>query len=282
MPSGSHGGSGGSHFGGGGASSGGGWSGGSSGGWSSGSSRPPRPMNIWFFGRHYHISAGNSSKVSAFVPYIIICIFALFMSVLFLVSGNSQIEKIQVDRAYYLDMIENAENDSDYLKYGVVKDKFYEEDCKKWYFTYEIPTDDGGTLPGHTFYVYTMEEVNQYHIGDTLAFAVNSKIVTEDTDSVNMGYKDIPLENDGEYINARNMKAWSIVFICIASTLIVSLIVLTIKRIKKYAEKSAFAEKNDKNTTTDDEYTYCRYCGSRIRKEYDKCEHCGASVVKKK
>ena len=73
-----------------------------------------------------------------------------------------------------------------------------------------------------------------------------------------------------------------IVFVCVTSALIVLFIVLTIKRIKKYAEESAFAEKNDKNTTTTDEDTYCRYCGSRIRKEYDKCEHCGASIGERK
>ena len=279
MPSGSHGGSSGSHSSGG-ASSGGGWSSGSGGSWG-GAPRPPRPMNIWFFGRHYHISAGNSSKVNAFVPYIFVCIFILFISVLFLITGNSQIEKIKVDREYYLDMIENALNDNDYIKDGVITDKFYNEDCKKWYFTYEITTHTGSTLEGYTYSVYSREEINQFHIGQHLEFAVNSKIVTLNTDSINMGYKDIPLENDGEFINARNMKAWSIVFVCITSALIVLFIVLTIKRIKKYAEESAFAEKNATNTTTDED-TYCRYCGSRIRKEYDKCEHCGASLVEKK
>ena len=277
MPSGSHGGSSGSHSSGG-SSSGGSWGGGSSGG----SSRPPRPMNIWFFGRHYHISAGDSGKVSFFLPFIFFCMFFIFGAVILLVQANNQIDKIKVDREYYLKMIDNALSDDDYLKDGYVSDFFYNEDCEKWYFTYYIWTDSGNKLNGYTFSVYTLDEVSQYSVGQRLDFAVNSKIVTGTTDSINIGYKDIPLENDGEYINARNMKAWSIVFICIASTLIVSFIVLTIKRIKKYAEKSAFAETNDKNTTTDDEYTYCRYCGSRIRKEYDKCEHCGASVVKKK
>lgn len=279
MPSGSHGGSGGSHSSGG-ASSGGSWGGGSSrsGG---GSSRPPRPMNIWFFGRYYHISAGNSSKVTKFMPFIIFSLFLIFVAVVLLLQVNSQIEKIKVDRTYYLDMIENALNDSDYIKDGVITDKFYNEDCKKWYFTYTIITNDGEELDGYTYSVYTREEINQFYIGQHLNFAVNSKIVTLNTDSINMEYKGIPLENDGEYIVALETKTATIVVICVFSALIALFIVLTILRIKKYSQKTAFDSSNAKNITNDED-TYCRYCGSRIRNGYDKCEHCGASLGKKK
>lgn len=280
MPSGSHGGSGGSHSSGGSSSGGGFYSGGSSSGSGShgGVSKSSRPINIRFFGRHYYISAHNSSKVSVFASVIFFCLIFLVISVVLLIDSNSQIKKIKVDREYYLNMIENAENDNDYLKVGYLTDKFYNEDCEKWYFTYEIPTDDGKILSGYTFSVYTFEEISEFAIGMHMDFAVNSKVVTIYTDSINMGYKDIPLENDGEFISARDMKNYSILFISIMSALVVLFVVITILRIKKYAQKTAVTKGEPKNLNNGE--IYCNYCGSKLNKNSNKCNNCGASVKK--
>ena len=270
MPSGSHGGGGGgSHF-------GGGSSGGSHfGGGSYGSNRPSSPIRFYFFGHHYYVSSANSSKISSMFTVAIFIIMFLIFSVFALVSNNKNINKIVVDREYYLQMIENAENDNDYKKLGVVTDKFYNEDCNKWYFTYSLTTDDGGTLRGYTFSVYTFDEISQYNVGDTLEFAVNSKVVTPETDSINMGYKNIPLENDGEYVNCLKTKKTSIVCISILSIVLTIMVIVIVREIKKYAVKATPGQGNIEDLKPGE--TFCEYCGSVIPKGNAKCVNCGSS-----
>ena len=96
MPSGSHGGGGGSH--------GGGFGGGShfgGGHRSSGSSRRgPTPLRIWFFGHRYYVPAEKTSALRGlFAAFFILVLFG-FMSTLGLIASNDKIDKIKADNTY--------------------------------------------------------------------------------------------------------------------------------------------------------------------------------------
>lgn len=106
MPSGSHGGGGGSHFSGGSSFGGGGFRGGSSGG---GGGRPRGPVRF-HIGHHYFIiSEGRAGFLSFLTALMFMAIFLIVTLSITLGVNDKAINKIKVDRAYYLDMIEYAE-----------------------------------------------------------------------------------------------------------------------------------------------------------------------------
>lgn len=118
-------------------------------------------------------------------------------------------------------MINRAEKDSSYVREGTITGTFYNSDCGKWYFTYVIPTDGGyGDLEGYSYSIYDANEIKNFVPGETLEFAVGFTPVTLSTDSIDMGYKNKPLSDDGEYISIvkerRNLRAFGILS-CVAS-----------------------------------------------------------------
>ena len=125
MPSGSHGGSSGSH--GGGGSSGGNWSGRSSG--SSLSYRRTTPIHWVWHGRTYYVPVSSGSAFQGWFSAIFIVLVFAIISTLLVISGSSNINKIKTDRDYYIHMIEKAEQNENYKKEGTIKDIFYNEDC---------------------------------------------------------------------------------------------------------------------------------------------------------
>lgn len=274
MPSGSHGGHHGSHRGGGSSFRGSSFRSGRS-----SSRRPARPMTLFFFGRHYYVPVEKASVIRGLysLAFTILIFVAIFLVPLF--SLKADIDKIKVDREYYIAMIENAEQDSDYLKTAKVTDKFYHEDFKKWYITYTIQTDDGQALNGYTFSVYTFDEVNQFVIGQEVPVAVNSKEVTLQTDSITMDYKDIPLESDGEFIqDSKQIKVLmtlSILGGTASVTIIVVATVLLFKRMKKNELEKTLAEDP---SFKEEGVTRCKYCGSKVDSTDKSCKNCGAGL----
>lgn len=275
MPSGSHGGSAGGHS-----------SGGSSFGGHSRSgtfvnskgTRSPRPMV--FFGGRYYVPVKQSSVIRTL---FLIGFFILFFAVMFLISSFSmkaEINKIKVDQKYYVAMIQNAEQDSDYLKSAIVTDKFYNEDYNKWYITYTLKTVNNEDLNGYTFSVYTLEEVNRFEIGQEIQVAVNSKIVTMQTDSIPLDYKDMPLEKDGQYVNA---KTGFVCFVIISSVLgVISVALFVVGGIllaKKIQKNEQIKEKEENpNLSEQENIVRCKYCGSKLKESSVSCENCGAKL----
>ncbi len=282
MPSGSHGGShGGSH-----SSGGASWGGSSrsSGGMHGGGGHhmPRRPMRF-HWGRSIWIMPGE--KVSTLGTYVLVFfVMALFLlGVGFMISNNyRQIEIIKIDREYYLDMIEYAENNPEYMKTGTITDWFYNDSANRWYFTYEIPYSGnykdsfGGTqLEGYTYSVYSASDKAKYRIGTEQTFAVNNKTVTVTTDSINIDYKNIPLENDGEYKSVKKSIVLGWIFEVIFALVEVGMVVLIIKHIRKSFVKEELPEE-------DNQYASCPYCGSVLNDDENKCKNCGATLKKRK
>lgn len=181
MPSGSHWGSPGGHSSGG-SSIGGGWNS-NNWGWgrnSNSGNKMPKFYTFNFFGRTYTTSQAN--KIRSVVSLVVfLLILSVFMGFGFIWDGKQDIRKVETDRAYYLQMIEYAEEHPEFQKEGVVTDKFYNEDDYMWYFEYTIDYvgDDGliHKLKGYTFSVYTFTEISKIIVGERLNFAVNNKDV---------------------------------------------------------------------------------------------------------
>lgn len=274
MPSGSHGGGGGSH--------GGGFGGGShfgGGRRSSGSSRrSPTPIRFWFFGHHYYVPAGKTSVIRGlFTAFFVLILFGL-MATLGLVTANNQIDDIKVDRVRYLNMISRATSDPSFQRTGKITGTF-RNDSGKWYFTYSLETNDGQTLEGYTFSVYTLEEIDQFVVGDPVLLAVDSRIVTMQTDSIDMGYKDIPLENDGEYIGAQNSRRTALIVMVVCFGASVAVAVLACVKAKKSMQLNEQEKEQASSQSSSENVKRCKYCGSKQNPEDTNCPNCGASFV---
>lgn len=286
MPSGSHGGShGGSHSSGG-ASWGGSSRGSSSGGMHGGGGHysPRRPMRF-HWGRSIWVMPGE--KVSTLGTYVLVFfVLGLFLFGLgfFVSTSYKDLEVIKVDRAYYLDMIEYAENNPEYMKKGTITDWFYNDSANKWYFTYQIPYSAGykdsegnANLEGYTYSVYDFDDRASYRIGTEQSFAVNNKTVTETTDSINIDYKNIPLEDDGEYKSVKKQIALGWIFESIFALAEVGMIFAIINHIRK-----SFVKEVDGSLDEDNQYANCPYCGSVLNDDENKCKNCGATLKKRK
>lgn len=283
MPSGSHGGSPGSHFGGGSSFGGGGFGGGTGRG-NSNNNRHVRPMMFFFFGRHYYIPVSQSSRIKGLFTFAFVLLVFVLLLITPISMANQTINKIKIDQAYYIDMIENAEQNSEYKKVGVIKDKFYNEDCGKWYLTYTFETDAGETVEGYTFSVYNNYEIRAFVIGDSINLAVNSRIVTNQTDSITFDYKDIPLENDGEYLLATKQRSLFIVLEGIFSCGFVVLVVIATTMIIKKAQQVKTDDSTEdallnKQNTDSTPKKKCKYCGTTINNNNESnCPNCGATL----
>lgn len=276
MPSGSHWGSPGGHSGGG-SSMGGGWNS-NNWGWSRNSNSGSRMPNFYtfnFFGRTYTTSQAN--KITSIVLCVFfIFIFSVFMGFGFIWDGKQDIRKVETDRAYYLQMIEYAEEHPEFQKEGVVTDRFYNEDVDKWYFEYAIDYEgnDGliHELKGYTFSVYTFTEISRIIVGDLLIFAVNNKDVNELTDSINMDYKNIPLSADGTYASAKTTVKIGIGFLIAGGIVLLIGIFVIAKTCKKELVEIATTKSSEKVRQNS-----CEYCGRIFKDNETSCSSCGAS-----
>lgn len=280
MPSGSHGGSSGSHSGGG-SSSGGSGSGGSGGIFSS---RPQGPRSFRWRNRIYVLSEKQSSQLSSLKFGIIISIFFMLCSSFVLIGINQSLKKIKVDYYYYQDMITYAESHPEYLRTGYVTDHFYNENCEKWYFTYKIEQDDhpGYWLEGYTYSCYTREEIKNFKINSSIEIAVNSSYVTSKTDSIPLDYKNMPLTKDGEYAQYLKIKHISIGVLVVTGVLCIVFIGLEIHIVTKAKQLSSSTSSTNKSTEQANltkNSRKCAYCGQVVNNKYiEKCPYCGAKL----
>lgn len=278
MPSGSRGGGGGSHFGGGGGGSRGGshFSGGSS-------ARNYRPRGIRHGRSVVFLGGKNSGKymyswADSLCSILIVILFfvgsSFAIAFMAIPSIDADIRIIENDYEYYQTMIDYAELHPEYIIEGTVINPYYNEDADKWYVAYYFYTSYGVENRGYTFSIYTAEEAASFHAGDTILLAVNELPLTGYTDSINMDYKDMPIEQDGEYVTCLNGKNNAIIFGTISGIvtfgIIVALIVIRKKTIKIDDQPTKT------QATTKSTKRYCPYCGSTISAKAEKCKNCGA------
>ncbi len=288
MPSGSHGGGGGSH--GGGSHGGGGSHFGGSGG---GGYRPRGPMIMHFGRTRYVVRMGASRFISFLVVLLFFAIFGIFTSAVLKSGANSTIRTIQQDYIYYQDMVDYAKLHEDYQIEGTVITKYYKETYKKWYITYYFTTEDGYRVEGYTFSVYDFEDIKDIRAGDKILLAVDGLPLTRDTDSVPMDYGDMPIERDGEYQTFLSQKKGANIalIVCISVTGgIVIIAVLTAffnkVRVQEHPNDVGTSSNTSDNSTNNKEVentpkpTYCQYCGAELENGKKKCSNCGAKQQK--
>lgn len=277
MPSGSHGG------GGGGSHHGGGFGGG---GGHFGHGRPtggivfrPRPIRIWFFGHHYYVPADKTSKLRGlFTAFVVLLIFG-FVAMFSMFNAKSQINIIQDDHDYYCNLVRYAILHPDFQKTGTITGRFENRNCRKWYLTYSLQTDNGQTLEGYSYSIYSNEEIFEFEIGDEIQLAVDAKIVTLSTDSINMDYLDIPIESDGEYVLANGLKKTSMILMIVLFCSSAASLVTGILRTKKEMKLNELEKEKASPSFVEDNAKRCPYCGSKQSPEDNKCPNCGASFI---
>lgn len=265
MPSGSHGGSRGSHSSGGARSSGG-----SRGGYSSGRNR----TRVFIIGGvRYGLPATWNSRYNLLSNILSFVVFFLFFSIIMITGSASNIENIKTDYLYYDNMIATAEVDSRYITEGKIIDKSLGEGGK-WFFDYTFVADDGELVYGYTYSIYTFEEIQEFSIGQTILLATNAISTTSWTDSIPMVCKGVSYEVDGDYIEAHNMQTYGIVFTCLLGASVVGIIVARVVIVKKHKTISPQEEKSLEAFSK--KVRRCAYCGSILLDYENKCASCGA------
>ena len=291
MPSGSRAGSsgrsgGGSHFGGGSRGS----SGGSRGGSHFGSIGPRmfrgRPgmmhgRNVFFIGTRYYMPATAMNKISSMIMGLFMILFFSIFPFAFLLGYSSNLKVIESDYIYYQDMIADAEANPEELQVeGRITAIKKLEHIDKWYILYEFTADDGDTVDGYTFSIYTWEQVKEFQRGGKILLAVESLETDRNSDSVNIDFKDFELEDDGEYVYAKKMKTIAIVVYSLFIAGFVALLVATIITFKKQLqEKEAEEAEKKEREAEENSIKHCAYCGSVINETRETCAKCGAANI---
>lgn len=285
MPSGSHGGSLGSH-----SSGGSSFGGGSRGGSSFGGGRPRGPRHFRWGRTVYVLPTRQSSILSILKIFILLSFMFAVFGLIFFMGSKQEIKKIETDYYYYQDMITHAEANPEYMKTGYVTDHFYNEDCDKWYYTYKIKREDMSMLEvyldGYTYSCYTREEIKAIPIDSEIQIAVNTKVVTDKTDSIPLDYKDMPLERDGEYVDAMGERTLGKNLMIICGIAFVGLICVQVFIIAKYKQKKVDGEFGtpqsrdsiDSNQAPKRTTKICDYCGATLDVNAKKCSSCGARL----
>ena len=269
MPSGSHGGSSGSHSSGG-SSFGGGGS--SSSGSSYGGSRSSRPHFRWH-GHVYYYSAGASFLVVFINAILMFALITTIAGFFIIPQEKKDVKKIEEDYYYYQSII-----DMGYFTTAKVDDIFCHKGYDKYYITYTIDIPSTlKDLEGYSYSVYTREQAFALLQQGTITVALNRPVanITENTDSIPIDYKNMPMENDYEYVMALkgvNNARW-----CAYGGLGVMLtgfaIILFINFKTKAKQQGQLV--NSSYSSPTGRTQYCAYCGTETDCSKTRCPSCG-------
>ena len=91
-----------------------------------------------------------------------------------------------------------------------------------------------------------------------------------------MEYKDIPLENDGEYIEAVNHRTFIILATIGEGIAVIILIIAAVKHFKKNVAYEKDGEQPATTVKTNSELR-CPYCNTKKTKDASNCPNCGAT-----
>ncbi len=284
MPSGSHGGHSGSH----GSHGGGSHHHSSSGGHSS-----RRPIHFRYRHTRYVVRAGASVFLSFLAMFLFFAIFGFAASWIMKAQSERYLREIEADYIYYQNMIADAkENPDELIVDGTVITKYYNSIADKWYITYFFIADNGESVEGYTFSVYTIEEANNFKRGDIIKLAVDGRPMDSQTDSIPLDYAEMPIQQDGEYATyssqRRGEKIAMIVCGCAFGGIIVLYIVVMFTNKVKVQDRNSQSQKTQPleemsdlaNPTDNAEKTintkkiYCEFCGAEMLPDQKRCPNC--------
>ena len=228
---------------------------------------------------HHYYGGGGGSPLSALITVLIF--FAIFFGLAgFGMSGNlaydeESLEIAVEDYYYYQDMIDNAK-EKGYTANGKVVNSYYDEEVGKYYIVYVLP---GQNEPLETFSVYTRQEVSKYDQGSNIPLALGGPSINATTESIDMDFENIALEDFSLYIIAKDRvnstKIVRTVFLGVAGVFVAIVVLIIVKNNKK-----SKANEVSSSTTTSpvSSSSTCKYCGTVHESGTKKCGNCGAQL----
>lgn len=252
--------------------------GGSSRSYSGGHYHHHGPIRIRF-GRRYYVYTGGSSAIGLLVVLFFFLLFGTFITSGIKNGAKSEIINLEEEYYYYQNMIDYAKTHPEYQKEATVTGRFYDSDMDKWYITYELDTQNTyAKLEGYTFAHYSSSQIYNIVVGSDIDVAVDSNPVNILTDSVDMAYDTVGLEDVGEYIAAKKSARTSttvwVIFVILDILSVIGIVLYFYKKMKKEDEK----EESKQETKVDPNTVICKYCKTVSDKGTKKCPSCGAGL----
>lgn len=238
------------------------------------------PRIYVFNGRKYTYSTGTNNRIRTINILIII---ALIMTAIFVSShfaNDNDLKTIERDRAHYLSMIEIAESTPGLIQTATVTGYDTIGAGGKYFIYYTVYNDFNHAIyEGESYSVYTLDEV-QSLLHNEIEVAFESQLITRNTDSIPVDYKDKALEDDGEYINAGENKRtfmWlSIVAGVTCGALIIVNIIIKVED-REYVEDTSSGPSNASvSAQNKPKINKCEYCGTILGVNETSCPNCGA------
>ena len=222
-------------------------------------------------GRHYYgYSSGGSSILAVFLFFIVFAGMITMATGLGRQGSKDTLALYEEQHAHYQQMIEYAKEHEEYIIKATVTNRIQDMKSGKYLLYYEV-----GELKGETYPCYSYAESNK--VGQQIDIAVDGLPITRYTDSVDMAFDNVTLEDDGDYIVEKEAyKTTSTIFflsLSITILLIAGMILYIVKKMKLEDDEPA---KEEKAISSDK--VYCSYCGSSSPKSATKCSSCGAHL----
>jgi len=254
----------------------------------------PRPPHHHRGGIHIY----HGGPVNPFAVLISFAFFFIFLfGVLFFVNMSSRsvyednLNIIEQDYNYYQEMISYAEDHPEYQVVGVIDAIKYDSEFGSYYidYSYHYGHNDFFKNTQSTFATYSFDDIKSLNLekGAPILLAIEDTDIDMFTDSIDMAYKNVSLEEDPEYKLAlkkiAHKKNMTKIFGAILAGIVVITIVISFLIIKKNknkkVEETGSSTTNNNNSTTTDTSTekYCNYCGAKLPEGKTKCPLCGAS-----
>lgn len=200
-------------------------------------------------------------------------LFLLFMASIFIFtmykSAQVELDVIKYDYNRYQYMINYAEDQRDnfgndnYFVTGTITSYYLNEDAGKYYLNYTFDDQDGISVPGYTYSIYTKEEAEALFNDKEILLVVDDDPITQMTDSINYDYKDMPMEKDGEYVinknSYQNIRKIFITAGVIAGVILISIIVVKIvgrKKVENAQDQPIMYPSCNNTNTTSQSQTY--------------------------
>lgn len=249
---------------------------------------------------HHHVGYGHNSHVHikmgpigglvfGFIFFIILA--SVFISS-FTASINNAIQDMNVSKtAYtkYQNMISRAEKDEKYRVKGTIDYIRYDDVYDKYYIEYSFIDSENEKYTQLSYAMYDYSDYITMNPGDSIDIALSEPYFMSDqfTDSINMDFKYVDLDNFAEYqdfdFDFKFAKIGKLVVIVASAVIFIIFIIAFRTAIKKKSSdnenSSTTSTSSTTNSTTQDNTQkdqYCAYCGSKISSSDTKCPLCGA------
>ena len=235
-------------------------------------------------GRHYYGYGDGGSPVVALLLF-----FIIFAGMIAFGTGISRsgikdtMYYYEQQHVHYKSMIAYAKEhrDEGYIVEATVTDRWYDEYSEKYYLEYRVDTNTYD-LEGYTYPCYTVAETTGI-VGKKIEVALDSPVITMTTDSVDLAFENVTLEEDGDYMKAKesleSVNTTYGISLSITILLIVILVWYSVKKLKledEQPQKETVSTSSE--TKVENQKSYCAYCGSACPANATRCPSCGANL----